>query len=59
MLFGAELCKLTVSTLNHMHAWSISEALGIGRYEASQGYTNREVAAALYGLAMRVTLGHS
>ena len=33
--------------LNQMHAWSISEALGIGRYEASQGYTSREVAAAV------------
>ena len=47
VLFGAELGKLTVATLNHMHAWSISEALGIGRYEASQGYTSREVAAAM------------
>ena len=47
VLFGAELGKLTVATLNQMHAWSISEALGIGRYEASQGYTSREVAAAV------------
>jgi hypothetical protein len=30
-----------------MHGWSLSEALGIGRYEASQGYTSREVAAAV------------
>ena len=35
VLFGAELGKLTVATLNQMHAWSISKALGIGRYEAS------------------------
>ena len=47
VLFGAELGKLTVATLNQMHAWNISEALGIGRYEASQGYTSREVAAAV------------
>ena len=47
VLFGAELGKLTVATLNQMHAWSLSEALGIARYEASQGYTNREVAAAV------------
>ena len=30
-----------------MHAWSISEALGMWRYEASQGYTSREVATAV------------
>ena len=47
VLFGAELGKLTVATLNQMHAWSISEALGLGRYEPSQGYTSREVAAAV------------
>ena len=47
VLFGAELGKLTVATLNQMHAWSISEALGMGRYEASQGYTSREVVAAV------------
>ena len=47
VLFGTELGRLTVATLNQMHAWSISEALGIGRYEASQGYTNREVASAV------------
>ena len=45
VLFGAELGKLTLATLNQMHAWSISEALSIWRYETSQGYTNREVAA--------------
>ena len=27
--------------------WNLSEALGVGRYEASQGYTSREVAAAV------------
>ena len=47
VLFGAELGKLTIATLNQMHTWSISEALGIARYEASQGYTSREVAAAV------------
>ena len=47
VLFGAELGKLTVATLNQMHAWNLSEALGVGRYEASQGYTRREVAAAV------------
>ena len=47
VLFGAELGKLTVATLNQMHAWNISEALGIGRYEPSQGYTSREVATAV------------
>ena len=47
VLFGAELGKLTVATLNQMHAWSLSEALGVGRYEASQGYTSREVATAV------------
>ena len=47
MLFGAELGKLTVAMLNQMHAWNLSEALGVGRYEASQGYTSREVAAAV------------
>ena len=40
VLFGAELGKLTVATLNQMHVWSLSEALGVGRYEASQGYTS-------------------
>ena len=30
-----------------MHTWSLSEALGMGRYEASQGYTSREVAKAV------------
>ena len=30
-----------------MQAWNVSEALGIGRYEPSQGYTTREVAAAV------------
>ena len=47
VLFGAELGKLTVATLNQMHAWNLSEALGIGRYEAAQGYTRREVVAAV------------
>ena len=47
VLFGAELGKLTVATLNQMHAWNLSEALGVGRYEASQGYTSREVATAV------------
>ena len=47
MLFGAELGKLSIITLNRMHAWSLSEALGIGRYDATQGYTKREVAAAV------------
>ena len=47
VLFGAELGKLTVATLNQMHCWSLSEALGIGRYEASQGHTNRQVATAV------------
>ena len=47
VLFGAELGNLTVATLNSMHNWSLSEALGVGRYEASQGYTSREVAAAV------------
>ena len=47
VMFGAELGKRTVARLNQMHAWSISEALGIGRYETSQGYTNREVAVAV------------
>ena len=32
VLFGAKLGKLTVATLNKMHAWNLSEALGIGRY---------------------------
>ena len=38
VLFGAELHigKLTVATLNQIHAWSLSEALGIRRYEASR-----------------------
>ena len=47
ILFGAELGKLTVAKLNQMHAWNLSEALDEGRYEASQGYTNREVTAAI------------
>ena len=45
VLFGAELGNLTAANLNKMHGWSISEALGVGRYEASQGYTSREVSA--------------
>ena len=44
VLFGAELGSLTKAKLNTMHTWSLSEALGIGRYEASQGYISREVA---------------
>ena len=47
VLFGAGLGKMTVATLNQMPAWSLSEALDIGRHEASQGYTKREVAAAV------------
>ena len=47
ILFGAELGCLTVATLNKLQGWSLSEAMGIGRYEASQGYTNREVSAAV------------
>lgn len=47
VLFGAELGKLTVASLDQMQAWSLSEALGIGRYGASQGYANREVATAV------------
>ena len=47
MLFGAELGSLTDAKLNTMHTWSLSEALGMGRYEASQGYTSREVAKAV------------
>ena len=43
VLFGSELGSLTDAKLNTMHTWSFSEALGIGRYEASQGYTGREV----------------
>ena len=48
ILFGAELGKLTVAKLNQMHAWNLSEALGVGRYEVSQGYTSREVIAAVH-----------
>ena len=47
VLFGAELGSLTDAKLNTMHTWSLSEALGMGRYEASQGYTSREVAKAV------------
>ena len=47
VLFGAELGKLTMATLNQKHAWNISEALGIVRYEATQGYTRQEVATAV------------
>ena len=36
VLFGAELGSLTGAKLNTMHTWSLSEALGIWRYEASQ-----------------------
>ena len=36
-----------MAKLSQMHAWNLSEALGVGRYEASQGYTSREVAAAV------------
>ena len=46
ILFGAELGKLTVAKLNQIHAWNLSDALGVGRYEASQGYTSRKVTAA-------------
>jgi hypothetical protein len=37
ILFGAELGKVTVAKLNQMHALNLSEALGVGRYKASQG----------------------
>jgi hypothetical protein len=47
VLFGAELGNLSVAALDQMQLWSLSEALGIGRYEASQGYTSRDVAAAV------------
>ena len=47
VLFGAEPGKLTVATLNKMHAWNLYEALGVGRYEASQGYTSRKVATSV------------
>ena len=47
VLFGAELGSLTDSKLNAMHTWSLSDALGMGRYGASQGYTSREVAKAV------------
>ena len=47
VLFGAELGSLTGAKLDTMHTWSLSEALGMGRYEASQGYTSREVAKAV------------
>ena len=45
ILFGTELGKLTVAKLNQMHTWDLSEALDVGRYEASQGYTNRKITA--------------
>ena len=38
---------MTVAELNKMHNWSLSEALGVGRYDITQGYTNREVATAV------------
>ena len=46
VLFGAKLVSLTDAKLNTtcMHTWSLSEALGMGRYETSLGYTIREVA---------------
>ena len=47
VLFGAELGKLTVATLDQMHTWNLPEALGIGRYEAVQGSTRRGVAIAM------------
>jgi hypothetical protein len=47
VLFGAELGSLTGAKLDTMHTWSLSEALGMGRYGASQGYTSREVAKAV------------
>ena len=43
VLFGAELDSLTWAKLDTTHSSSFSEALGMGRYEASQGYTSREV----------------
>jgi hypothetical protein len=33
--FGAELGSLTDAKLNIMHTWSLSDALGMGRYGAS------------------------
>jgi hypothetical protein len=36
-LFGAELDSLTDAKLNTMHTWSLSDALGMERYGASQG----------------------
>jgi hypothetical protein len=47
VLFGAELGSLTNAKLDTMHGWSLSEALGVGRYEASQGYTSREIPQAV------------
>ena len=39
--------SLAQAKLNTMHTWSLSKALGMGRYEASQGYTSGEVAKAV------------
>ena len=49
VIFGAELGSLRYAKLNTMHTWRLSEALGMGRYVASQGYvyTSREVAKAI------------
>ena len=55
--------SLTEAKLNTMHTWSLSEALGMGRYEVSQGYTSREVAKAVvwadYEVIMRAAHGHN
>ena len=47
VLFGAELGSLTDAKLTTMHTWSRSDALGMGRCGASQGYTTREAAKAV------------
>ena len=46
VLFGAELDSLTEAKLNTLHTRSLSNALGVGRHGASEGYTSKEVAKA-------------
>ena len=41
VLFGAELGSLTDAKLNTMRTWSLFEALGMGRYEASGSSSGR------------------
>jgi len=43
VLSGAEFSTLTNTAINEMHAWCVSEVLGIGRRDTNEGYSGRDV----------------